>query len=758
MPHIILLGTLDTKLSEILYLHDQLKETAARLASPLQISLIDCGRQAVNNPAITVSHTDLIAKYASGSRTQLLGLPRGQVIEFMIDCVSRCVEDLTRTDEIHGIIGAGGSGGTSLISAVMRKAAPIGLPKLIVSTIASGDTGPVVGECDISMMYSVVDIAGMNQLLGKVLGNAAGAMVGMASAYEHRLRHATPAEGNDGKLMKRKTRVGITMFGVTTPCVDRIRHHLEEKYSVEVYVFHATGHGGMAMERLVEEGHLDAILDITTTEICDLVAGGNMRCDRNRLEATLKRGIPNIISVGATDMVNFGPVEAVPAQYRGRKLMVHNPTVTLMRTSPAECQQVGDFILDKLHTFTQNPEMVEVWLPRGGVSLVSTAGSTFMDAEADGILANTLSSGLKGRGIRVVSDERDINDGGFAVAIAESLMTLIIQGDSSHVSISVFCALLTPLRLPSRSKRLVRPNQCSLLPLHSLATSNSIHIRLKMAPPTSRSEILARLRHQIEQGRPIVGAGAGIGLSAKSVEAGGGDLIVIYNSGRFRMAGCGSLAGLMPYSNANEVVVEMAAEVIPIVKNTPVVAGVCGTDPFKSMPKFLEQLKALGFAGVQNFPTVGLIDGQFRANLEETEMGYGKEVEMIRQAAQLGLLTTPYVFNVEEAIAMTKAGADILVAHMGLTTSGLIGARTGKSLDQCVSDIQAIRDTAVKLNPDIIVLCHGGPIARPEDARFILERVQGVHGFYGASSMERLPVEIAIKNTTADFKSISLKK
>ncbi|SPO01679.1 probable TIM-barrel enzyme family protein [Cephalotrichum gorgonifer] len=224
------------------------------------------------------------------------------------------------------------------------------------------------------------------------------------------------------------------------------------------------------------------------------------------------------------------------------------------------------------------------------------------------------------------------------------------------------------------------------------------------------------------------------------------------------MAGCGSLAGLMPYSNANEVVVEMAAEVIPIVQNIPVVAGVCGTDPFKDIPRFLKQLRELGFAGVQNFPTVGLIDGQFRANLEETGMGYEKEVDMVRHAAELDLLTTPYVFNVEEAQAMTRAGADILVAHMGLTTSGMIGAKTGKSLEQCVADIQAIQHAAAQINKDIIVLCHGGPIAAPEDAKFVLDRVQGLHGFYGASSMERLPVEVAIKDTTAKFKNMGIKK
>ncbi|PPJ53926.1 hypothetical protein CBER1_04643 [Cercospora berteroae] len=277
-----------------------------------------------------------------------------------------------------------------------------------------------------------------------------------------------------------------------------------------------------------------------------------------------------------------------------------------------------------------------------------------------------------------------------------------------------------------------------------------------MSPPTDRKSILEAFRKHIQNGKPIVGAGAGIGLSAKFIEAGGGDLIIIYNSGRFRMAGRGSLAGLMPYSNANDVVVDMAKEVLPIVKHTPVIAGVCGTDPFRDMERFMGELKGLGFAGVQNFPTVGLVDGTFRENLEETGMGYDLEVEAIRIAHGLDMLTTPYVFNDDDATKMAQAGADILVAHMGLTSSGSIGAKTGKSLDDCVKLIQGIRDAAIKVNPDIIVLCHGGPIAKPEDARYVLQRVEGIHGFFGASSMERLPVEEAITNITKEFKNIAV--
>ncbi|KAI4262755.1 MAG: hypothetical protein L6R42_002070 [Xanthoria sp. 1 TBL-2021] len=276
-----------------------------------------------------------------------------------------------------------------------------------------------------------------------------------------------------------------------------------------------------------------------------------------------------------------------------------------------------------------------------------------------------------------------------------------------------------------------------------------------MPRPTTRTEVLEGLRSSIKHGKAIVGAGAGTGLSAKCVEHGGADLILVYNSGRFRMAGRGSLAGMMPYSDANAIVVDMAREVVPVVKNTPVLAGVCGTDPFRSMDLFLKELKQMGFCGVQNFPTVGLIDGKFRQNLEETGMGYEEEVEMIRLAHQLDLVTTPYVFNVDEAERMTHAGADVLVAHMGLTTSGSIGASTSSSLDDCVKAIQDIRDAAYRINKDIIVLCHGGPIAKPEDAQYVLERTKGVQGFFGASSMERLPVEKAIEETTKAFKTLS---
>jgi len=258
----------------------------------------------------------------------------------------------------------------------------------------------------------------------------------------------------------------------------------------------------------------------------------------------------------------------------------------------------------------------------------------------------------------------------------------------------------------------------------------------------------------VEQRRPIIGGGAGTGLSAKSEEAGGIDLIIIYNSGRYRMAGRGSAAGLLAYGNANEIVKEMAVEVLPVVKNTPVLAGVNGTDPFVLMPQFLSELKSMGFSGVQNFPTIGLFDGAMRQSFEETGMGYGLEVDMIAQAHQIDLLTTPYVFNPEEAVAMTQAGADIIVAHMGVTTGGAIGATSAKSLDDCVAEIDAIASAARSVRDDVIVLCHGGPISMPDDAAFILQNCDRCHGFYGASSAERLPAETAIRKQIETFKSL----
>ena len=272
----------------------------------------------------------------------------------------------------------------------------------------------------------------------------------------------------------------------------------------------------------------------------------------------------------------------------------------------------------------------------------------------------------------------------------------------------------------------------------------------------TRDQCLSSLRSQVAAGKPIVGGGAGTGISAKCAEAGGIDLIIIYNSGRFRMAGRGSLSGMMPYGDANQIVVDMAREVLPVVRNTPVLAGVCGTDPFRIMKMFLREIQSLGFSGVQNFPTVGLIDGTMRQGLEETDMGFEKEVEMIRLAREIGLLTCPYVFTEDEAKAMARAGADVLIPHMGLTTKGSIGARTALSLGEAVDRVQRLHDAAKAINHEILVLCHGGPISEPEDAEYIIKHTKGIVGFFGASSIERLPTEVAITGCVRKFKEMSI--
>ncbi len=275
-------------------------------------------------------------------------------------------------------------------------------------------------------------------------------------------------------------------------------------------------------------------------------------------------------------------------------------------------------------------------------------------------------------------------------------------------------------------------------------------------PFIEREESLRRLREQVDAGSPLLGAGAGTGISAKFAERGGTDIIIIYNSGRYRMGGRGSLAGLLPYGDANAIVVDMAREVLPVVKDTPVLAGVCGTDPFRLMPAFLRKLKAMGFDGVQNFPTVGLIDGTFRKNLEETEMSFQKEIDMVRMAREMDFLTCPYVFDTDQATAMAEAGADVLVPHMGLTTKGDIGAETALTLAEAAERVQAMHNAANAVNPDILVLCHGGPIAEPEDAQYIFEHTEGVVGFFGASSVERLPTEPAIENQARAFKELRM--
>jgi uncharacterized protein (UPF0261 family) len=408
-PCVLLLGTCDTKLEELLFLRDEIRRNNA------SVILMDVGRSNTEHESIDISQRLLLIDF--GHSKDVSSLPRGEVIKTMAGCATAAVQELFDENEIQGIINAGGSGGTSLAAEVMRTALPIGFPKLLVSTVASGDTGPIVGETDISMMYSVVDVAGLNQVLRIILSNAGAAIAGMSRAFLFR-----EEQDREGAKEGGKKSVGITMFGVTTPAVDTIRKYLEAEYEIETFVFHATGHGGRVMERLIEEGALDAVLDLTTTEICDHVTGGVMSAGEHRLEAAACAGIPNIISVGATDMTNFGPIATVPERYKARRLYEHNPVVTLMRTSLPEAQQVGSFVAEKLKKFAKHKEMVEVWLPKGGVSMISTPGAPFEDKEADQKMFGVIREGLEGSGIDVVEREEAVNDKEFAIGIAEALV------------------------------------------------------------------------------------------------------------------------------------------------------------------------------------------------------------------------------------------------------------------------------------------------------------------------------------------------
>ncbi|KAH7123251.1 hypothetical protein B0J13DRAFT_566291 [Dactylonectria estremocensis] len=412
MATVAIVGTCDTKLEELIFLRDQIREHG----DAVKTLLIDVGRQDSEHEAIEIRQSELVKRCEDNP--DVSNLPRGEFISCMGGCAAKLIRELFEDGSIHGVVAAGGSCGSSLAAAAFKDALPIGFPKLIVSTVASGDTSFLVGESDMTLMYSVVDVAGLNQLLKDILSNAGAAIASMALSYAKRKKNQQQA------IVGGKKRVGITMFGVTTPAVTTIRAYLEAKYPIETYVFHATGHGGRAMERLVTEKRLDAVLDLTTTEVCDLITGGIMAAAPDRLEAAVQAQIPYIVSLGATDMSNFGPKSTVPEKYRHRKLLEHNPMVTLMRTSEDESKLVAEFIGNKLKA-TRNPAKIQVWVPRGGVSAISTPGGPFEDLKSDVALFTGIWDILPATGIKIIDDERDINDEGFARDIAEALAGLM---------------------------------------------------------------------------------------------------------------------------------------------------------------------------------------------------------------------------------------------------------------------------------------------------------------------------------------------
>jgi uncharacterized protein (UPF0261 family) len=443
---IVVIGTCDTKLQELLYLRSQILAHSSEPSK--RVTLIDVGRTPTVDDHISVTQPQLLEAYYKASPSQepfdLFMASRGEVISFIASAATFYVRDMLQDDSdaspLHGIVAAGGSGNTALVAQVMRDALPLGFPKLIVSTIASGDTSSIVGETDISLTYSIVDIAGLNTLLKGVLDNAAGAIVGMACAYRERLiqeQAVLDEEKLEVRAAKKKMKMGITMFGVTTPAVDFVRAILEKEYpQVEPYVFHATGHGGRAMESFILNEQIDAVLDLTTTEIADYLVGGNMSAGPDRLDAALTRGIPCLISLGACDMVNFGPMETVPEKFKNgkRKLFVHNSQVTLMRTNVEECKAIGEFITKKIHqnlTKEKCTKNVAVWIPRGGMSALSTKEQPFENREADSALFETVRAGIEKTGVKVVELDQSINEEGFARGMVEALMEMVEKEEKS---------------------------------------------------------------------------------------------------------------------------------------------------------------------------------------------------------------------------------------------------------------------------------------------------------------------------------------
>ncbi|PSS06050.1 UPF0261 protein like [Actinidia chinensis var. chinensis] len=741
---IFCIGTADTKLNELRFLADSVQSNltnfASHSSSKVEVTVVDVSTGQKETESCGdfkfVSRNDVLSCYCvSGEQPPDLSDDRGEALAMMSKAIGHFLQNAHRDCVLAGAIGLGGSGGTSLLSFAFRSL-PIGMPKVIVSTVASGQTEPYVGTSDLILFPSVVDICGINNVSKAILSNAGAAFAGMVIG---RLQASSSAK--DDKLI-----VGITMFGVTTPCVNAVKERLlEEGY--ETLIFHATGVGGRAMEDLVRAGFIQGVLDITTTEVADHIVGGVMACEASRFDCIMEKKIPLVLSVGALDMVNFGAINTIPSNFQQRKIYKHNDQVSLMRTTADENKKFAAFIANKMN---KSSSKICVCLPEKGISALDAPGKPFYDPEATSALIDELRRVIQtneDRQVKVLPYH--INDLEFVNEVVDSFIQICKDSEGTRD----FQAFVDPKpELPERSVSEMNAS-CRGTISYSLSDyPNATPGTLKRT-----QVILQQLKDQIRAGKPIIGAGAGTGISAKFEEVGGVDLIVLYNSGRFRMAGRGSLAGLLPFADANAVVVDMANEVLPVVKKVPVLAGVCATDPFRRMDYFLTQLESIGFCGVQNFPTVGLFDGNFRQNLEETGMGYGLEVAMIAEAHKMGLLTTPYAFNPDEAAEMAKAGADIIVAHMGLTTSGSIGAKTALSVEESVIHVQAIADAAHRINSDVIVLCHGGPISGPKEAEFVLKRTNGVHGFYGASSMERLPVEQAITVTVQKYKSISLK-
>ncbi|KAF2290787.1 hypothetical protein GH714_015458 [Hevea brasiliensis] len=567
-------GTADTKLDELRFLSDSVSSSLTSLSnnssSKVEVVIVDVsvGQKEINGIGefSFVSRKDVLAclKVSVEQNHNMLPDDRAQAVAIMSKALEHFMKNAQETNVVAGAIGLGGSGGTSLLSSAFRLL-PLGMPKIIVSTVASGQTEPYVGTSDLILFPSIVDVCGINSVSRVVLSNAGAAFAGMVIG---RLERAGGSLGESEKLT-----VGITMFGVTTPCVNAVKERLVRE-GYETLVFHATGVGGRAMESLVREGFIKGVLDVTTTEVADYVVGGIMACDSSRFDAILEKNIPLVLSVGALDMVNFGAVDTIPPNFQQRKIHIHNEQVSLMRTTVEENKKFAEFIADKLN---ESSSKIRVCLPQKGISALDAPGKPFCDPESTATLISELQKLIQIMKTGRYRCSYHINDPEFADALVDSFLEISLENpmESSPSQIAIYEPCL------EHNISTVKSSSCGMI---CYSPSNYPDARPETLQKTQT--ILQRLKDQIEKGLPIIGAGAGTGISAKFEEAGGVDLIVLYNSGRFRMAGRGSLAGLLPFADANAIVIEMANEVLPIVKGVPVLAGVCGTDPFRLMDYF----------------------------------------------------------------------------------------------------------------------------------------------------------------------------
>jgi len=706
-----LIGTWDSKGRELSYLYEQLSERGVSVVR-FDISLKEHTwkvehpwKQILQSENQRDNHGEGV--WESKSREELLTL--------MADSLASYITNMNEKQHFGAVIGVGGSCGTSLCLPALQRL-PASYPrKFMFSTIQTEQQG------DIIWIPSVTDVV-LNRYSQKFFDSVVGSVSGLLELDNKKSNKQKINSANQKPL------VAVTMFGNTSEGATKLQRLLEDSGLCDVVVFHSVGSGGRVMVDAVKCGEIQVVVDLTTTELADELCNGIFSAgpSSERISPITEGGAHHIIAPGCIDMVNFHP-NSIPVEYTERKLLHWNSHTTLMRTNAEENREIAKWICESLSS--ADKQQVDIVLPTLGFSESSRVDKIFHDNEADKAFIQSMEDNNT-RDHRITKVEANINDDEFIRRLFE----------------------ITVQHLPKNSEKLTE-------------TPSLIQSRLPLLDSNDKSpraKSLRKLCAELEAGELIIGAGSGNGLSAKCSIAGGASMLICYNSGRFRMAGVGSLAGLLPFSNANLVVEEMANEILSSVPNDSIVlAGVCGTDPALRgflMEKWLKKLKKKGFSGVQNFPTVGLMDGLFRENLEETGMSYSSEVEMIKCARNLGLLTTPYVFCSEDVKQMVAAGADIIVIHLGLTASNSIGARTvALNLEQCPSFIQELTNLAHSLRPDVIVLIHGGPLATPSDVEFVLQRTTRVAGFYGASSMERLPVEEAIPQRIKEFKLLSNK-